>query len=173
MITGESRPVAKATGDTVVAGTVSTDSSLRVRVTAIGDDTTLAGIERLVAEAQESQSRSQLLADRAAALLFYVAMAAALITAIVWTAIGQGDEAVVRVVTVLVIACPHALGLAIPLDHVNLTALAARNGILVRTASHSNAGANVDVVLFDKTGTLTKGRAGGRRRRARGRTGRR
>ena len=108
MITGESRPVAKAVGDRVIAGTVSTDSALRVEVTAVGDDTALAGIGRLVAEAQESKSRTQVLADRAAALLFYVAIAAAIITAVVWSLLGDGDEAVVRVVTVLVISCPHA-----------------------------------------------------------------
>ena len=157
MITGESRPVAKAAGDTVVAGTISTDSSLRVRVTAIGDDTTLAGIGRLVAEAQNSQSRSQVLADRAAALLFYVAMAAALITAIVWTAMGSGDEAVVRVVTVLVISCPHALGLAIPLTTAISSSQAARNGILIKDRLALERSRKLDAVLFDKTGTLTKG----------------
>lgn len=157
MITGESRPVAKATGDTVVAGTVSTDSSLRVRVTAIGDDTMLAGIGRLVAEAQASQSRSQVLADRAAALLFYVAMAAALITAIVWTAMGDGDGAVVRVVTVLVISCPHALGLAIPLTTAISSSQAARNGILIKDRLALERSRKLDAVLFDKTGTLTKG----------------
>jgi Cu2+-exporting ATPase len=158
MITGESRPVAKTTGDTVVAGTISTDSSLRVRVTAIGEDTTLAGIGRLVAEAQESQSRSQVLADRAAALLFYVATAAAVVTAIVWTAAGEGDEAVVRVVTVLVISCPHALGLAIPLTTAISSSLAARNGILVKDRLALERSRKLDAVLFDKTGTLTKGR---------------
>jgi P-type Cu2+ transporter len=157
MITGESRPVAKATGDRVVAGTISTDSSLHVRVTAIGDDTTLAGIGRLVAEAQDSQSRSQVLADRAAALLFYVAMAAALITAIVWTAMGDGDEAVVRVVTVLVISCPHALGLAIPLTTAISSSQAARNGILIKDRLALERSRKLDAVLFDKTGTLTKG----------------
>jgi P-type Cu2+ transporter len=157
MITGESRPVSKAVGDKVVAGTVSTDSSIRVRVTAVGDDTTLAGIGRLVAEAQESQSRSQVLADRAAALLFYVAMGAAIITAIVWTVLGDADEAVVRVVTVLVISCPHALGLAIPLTTSLSSALAARNGILIKDRLALEASRTVDTVLFDKTGTLTKG----------------
>ena len=157
MITGESRPVAKARGDTVIAGTISTDSSLRVRVTAIGEDTTLAGIGRLVAEAQDSQSRSQVLADRAAALLFYVAMAAALITAIVWTAVGHGDEAVARVVTVLVISCPHALGLAIPLTTAISSSQAARNGILIKDRLALERGRKLDAVLFDKTGTLTKG----------------
>ena len=115
MITGESRPVTKSPGDQVVAGTIATDSSIRVQVTAVGDDTALAGIGRLVAESQASGSRTQVLADRAAALLFYVATASAVITAIVWTLVGDPDEAVIRVVTVLVISCPHALGLAIPL----------------------------------------------------------
>ena len=157
MITGESRPVAKATGDTVVAGTVSTDSAIRVRVTAVGDDTALAGIGRLVAEAQESRSRSQVLADRAAALLFYVATGAALVTALVWTLLGHGDEAVVRVVTVLVISCPHALGLAIPLTTSLSSALGARNGILIKDRLALEASRTIDAVLFDKTGTLTRG----------------
>ncbi len=157
MITGESRPVAKTMGDKVVAGTVSTDSSIRVRVTAVGDDTRLAGIGRLVAEAQESRSRSQVLADRAAALLFYVAMGAAVITAIVWTSLGHGDEAIVRVVTVLVISCPHALGLAIPLTTSLSSAIAARNGILIKDRLALEASRTIDAVLFDKTGTLTKG----------------
>jgi Cu2+-exporting ATPase len=157
MITGESRPVSKSVGDDVVAGTVSTDSALRIEVTAVGDDTTLAGISRLVAEAQESSSRTQVLADRAAALLFYVAIGAAAITAIVWTIIGQPDEAVVRVVTVLVISCPHALGLAIPLTTSLSSGMAARNGILVKDRLALEASRSVDAVLFDKTGTLTKG----------------
>src|SRR3954451_15379005 len=132
MITGESRPVAKAVGDRVIGGTVSTDSAIRVRLDAVGAETALAGIQRLVAEAQASQSRTQVLADRAAALLFYVAAGAALITAIVWSALGDRDEAVTRVVTVLVISCPHALGLAIPLTTAISSAMAARNGILVK-----------------------------------------
>ena len=158
MITGESRPVAKTAGDPVVAGTISTDSSLRVRVMAIGEDTALAGIGRLVAEARESKSRSQVLADRAAAMLFYVAMAAALITAIVWTVLGDGDEAVVRVVTVLVISCPHALGLAIPLTTAISSSQAARNGILIKDRLALERSRKLDAVLFDKTGTLTKGK---------------
>src|SRR4051794_4298324 len=115
MVTGESRPVRRAVGDSVVAGTVATDSGLRVEVTAVGDDTALAGIQRLVTEAQNSSSRAQRLADRAAAWLFWFALSAAVITAIVWAFTGQPAEAVVRTITVLVIACPHALGLAIPL----------------------------------------------------------
>jgi Cu2+-exporting ATPase len=157
MITGESRPVPKSIGDRVVAGTVSTDSAIRLRVTAVGDDTALAGIARLVAEAQESRSRSQVLADRAAALLFYVALAAAIATAVVWVLLGDADEAVVRVVTVLVISCPHALGLAIPLTTSLSSAIAARAGILVKDRLALEASRTVDAVLFDKTGTLTKG----------------
>jgi P-type Cu2+ transporter len=157
MITGESRPVPKELGDTVVAGTVSTDSAIRVRVTAVGDDTALAGIGRLVAEAQESRSRSQVLADKAAALLFYVATAAAVVTAVAWTLLGDVDEAVVRVVTVLVISCPHALGLAIPLTTSLSSAIGARNGVLVKDRLALEASRTVDAVLFDKTGTLTLG----------------
>jgi Cu2+-exporting ATPase len=157
MITGESRPVPKEVGDSVVAGTVSTDSAIRVRVTAVGDDTALAGIGRLVAEAQESRSRSQALADKAAALLFYVAVGAAIVTAVAWMAIGNADEAVVRVVTVLVISCPHALGLAIPLTTSLSSAIGARSGVLVKNRLALEASRTVDAVLFDKTGTLTLG----------------
>ena len=157
MITGESKPVAKTIGGRVVAGTVSTDSAIRVRVDAVGEDTALAGIQRLVAEAQESRSKAQVLADRAAALLFYVATAAAAVTAFVWLAIGDADDAVVRVVTVLVISCPHALGLAIPLTTSLSSAMAARNGILVKDRLALEQSRTVDAILFDKTGTLTKG----------------
>jgi Cu2+-exporting ATPase len=157
MITGESRPVFKGTGDRVVAGTVSTDSAIRIRVDALGEDTALAGIQRLVSQAQESRSRAQVLADRAAALLFYVATAAAVVTAVVWMAIGDTDDAVVRVVTVLVISCPHALGLAIPLTTALSSAQAARNGILVKDRLALEQSRTVDAFLFDKTGTLTKG----------------
>ncbi|HEU4842092.1 MAG TPA: heavy metal translocating P-type ATPase, partial [Ilumatobacteraceae bacterium] len=157
MITGESKPVAKDPGDRVVAGTVSTDSSIRVRVAAVGDDTALAGIQRLVADAQASRSRAQVLADRFAALLFYVAVASALVTFIAWTAVGDFDEAIVPTVTVLVIACPHALGLAIPLVISLSTAVAARNGILVKDRLALERMRTIDIVLFDKTGTLTKG----------------
>jgi Cu2+-exporting ATPase len=156
-ITGESRPVPRGEGDPVVAGTVSTDSALRVEVTAVGDDTTLAGIQRLVAEAQASGGRAQALADRFAALLFYVAAGAGLVTFVVWAALGDVDEAIVRTVTVLVIACPHALGLAIPLVISLATAVSARNGILVTDRLALERMRTVDAVLFDKTGTLTKG----------------
>lgn len=157
MVTGESKPVARDIGDRVIAGTVSTDSAIRVRVDAVGEDTALAGIQRLVAEAQTSQSRTQVLADRAAALLFYVATGAAAITGVTWWLLGDADEAVVRVVTVLVISCPHALGLAIPLTTSISSAMAARNGILVKDRLALEASRTVDAVLFDKTGTLTKG----------------
>ena len=155
MVTGESKPVAKGPGDRVVAGTVATDTSVRVRVEAVGEDTALAGIKRLVAQAQESRSRAQVLADRAAALLFYVAVSAAVITVVVWSAVRRPDQAVARTVAVLVIACPHALGLAIPLVVSISTGMAARNGILVKDRLALEAMREVDVVLFDKTGTLT------------------
>ena len=157
MITGESRPVNRSPGEDVIAGTVSTNSSVRVEVAALGDDTALAGIQRLVAAAQQSRSRTQVLADRAAAALFYLAVSAALVTAIAWTVAGQASEGIVRVVTVLVIACPHALGLAIPLVTSISTATAARNGILVKDRLALERMRNVDAVLFDKTGTLTLG----------------
>ena len=157
MITGESKPVSKGEGDDVVAGTVATDSAIRVEIDAVGDDTALAGIQRLVSEAQSSRSRAQVLADRAAAWLFYVAVAAAVVTVIVWSAVGQSDEAVVRTVAVLVIACPHALGLAIPLVVSISTGKAARNGILVKDRLALERMRTVDMVLFDKTGTLTMG----------------
>jgi Cu2+-exporting ATPase len=158
MVTGESRPVPKAGGDEVVAGTVATDSAIRVEVNAVGEDTALAGIQRLVAEAQASRSRAQVLADRAAALLFYVAASAGVATLATWALLGQPDAAITRSVTVLVIACPHALGLAIPLVISISTALSARAGILVKDRLALERMREVDVVLFDKTGTLTKGR---------------
>ncbi len=157
MVTGESRPVAKGTGDKVVAGTVATDSSIRVQVEAVGDNTALAGIQRLVVEAQTSRSRAQALADRAAALLFYVAAFSGAATFLVWSAIGQTQNAFVRTVTVLVIACPHALGLAIPLVISLSTSIAAAAGILIKDRLALERMRTVDVVLFDKTGTLTKG----------------
>jgi P-type Cu2+ transporter len=157
MITGESRPVAKGPGDRVVAGTVVTDSALRVRVEAVGEQTALAGIRRLVEQAQTSRSRAQALADRAAALLFYFAVGAGLITMAVWLALGEPDQAIERTVTVLVIACPHALGLAIPLVIAIATGLAAHSGILVKDRLALERMRTVDTVLFDKTGTLTKG----------------
>ena len=157
MITGESRPVFRDTGDRVVAGTVATDNTVRVRVEATGGDTALAGIQRMVADAQESSSRAQALADRAAALLFWFALISALITAVVWTTIGSPDDAVARTVTVLVIACPHALGLAIPLVIAISTERAAKSGVLIKDRMALERMRTIDVVLFDKTGTLTEG----------------
>ena len=161
LITGESRPVSKEPGSPVIAGTINGEGSLRIRVTAVGEDTALAGIMRLVAEAQRSKSRTQVLADRAAGWLFYIALAVAALTAAGWTlAAGFNVDVLKRVVTVLVIACPHALGLAVPLVVAVTTALGARNGILVRDRLALERAKDVDVVLFDKTGTLTEGRFG-------------
>jgi Cu2+-exporting ATPase len=157
MITGESKTVLRRPGDAVVAGTVATDNSVRVRVDAVGDDTALAGIQRLVAEAQASSSRAQALADRAAAFLFYFAAGAGVLTFLVWTLLGSMPEAVTRTVTVLVIACPHALGLAIPLVIAISTEQAARAGVLIKNRMALERMRTVDVVLFDKTGTLTTG----------------
>lgn len=161
MITGESRPVKKETGGKVIAGTLNGDGSLRVRVTATGDQTALAGILRLVEQAQQSKSRTQVLADRAAGWLFYIALGVAALTAVAWTlAIGFNIDVLKRVVTVLVIACPHALGLAVPLVVAITTAMGAGNGILVRDRLALEAAREIDVVIFDKTGTLTKGEFG-------------
>ncbi len=157
MITGESQSVAKTVGDQVVAGTVTAGGALRVRVTATGDATALSGIMRMVAAAQASGSRAQALADRAAALLFYVAVTAAAITLVAWIALGEPEEALIRTATVLVIACPHALGLAIPLVIAISTSLGARNGLLVKDRLALERARELDVVVFDKTGTLTKG----------------
>jgi Cu2+-exporting ATPase len=157
MITGESRAVRRSAGDRVVAGTVATDNAIRVEITAVGEETALAGIQRLVADAQASSSRAQALADRAAAFLFYFAAGAGLITFVVWAVLGLLDQAVTRTVTVLVIACPHALGLAIPLVIAISTERAARAGILIKNRLSLERMRTVDVVLFDKTGTLTKG----------------
>ena len=157
MITGESRAVGKEPGDSVVAGTVAAGGSLRVRVTATGDSTALSGIMRLVAAAQASASRAQALADRAAAILFYIALAAGAITLVFWWLQGDPEGALVRTATVLVIACPHALGLAIPLVIAISTSLGARNGLLVKDRLALERSRTLDMVIFDKTGTLTKG----------------
>jgi P-type Cu2+ transporter len=157
MITGESRAVPKEGGDTVVAGTVAAGGSLRVRVTATGDATALSGIMRMVEAAQASASRAQVLADRAAAILFYAALAAGLVTLVTWWVLGDREGALVRTATVLVIACPHALGLAIPLVIAISTSLGARNGLLVKDRLALERARSLDTVIFDKTGTLTKG----------------
>jgi Cu2+-exporting ATPase len=157
MITGESRPVDKGVGDRVVAGTVVAGSAIRVRVEAVGAETALAGIQRLVEAAQTSRSRAQALADRFAGLLFYVAIAAGLLTFLVWNLLDRPDDAVTRAVTVLIISCPHALGLAIPLVIAISTAISARQGILVKDRLALERMREVTTVLFDKTGTLTRG----------------
>lgn len=157
MITGESKTVPRGPGDSVVAGTVATDSSLRIKVAAVGSDTALAGIQRLVSEAQASSSKAQALADRAAAFLFYFALGAGIITFLTWVLLGSPNEAVIRTVTVLVIACPHALGLAIPLVIAISTERAARAGVLIKNRMALERMRTIDVVLFDKTGTLTLG----------------
>jgi P-type Cu2+ transporter len=157
MISGESRPVPKEPGAAVVAGTVAMGGSLRVRITAVGERTALAGIMRLVAEAQSSRSHAQALADRAAALLFFVALGAGVVTLAIWLALGHPEEALIRTATVLVIACPHALGLAIPLVIAIGTSLGARNGLLVKERMALERAREVRLVIFDKTGTLTRG----------------
>ena len=162
MITGESRPVDKKEGDTVIAGTVNESGSLRVEVMGTGDRTALAGIMRLVAQAQSSRSRAQALADRAAFILTLVAVGAGVVTFVVWIVLRPGDPAfaIERLVTVLVIACPHALGLAIPLVIAISTTLGARSGLLVRDRRGLEDARNLTTVVFDKTGTLTKGEFG-------------
>ena len=157
MITGESRPVSRGPGAAVVAGTVATDTAIRVRIDAIGDDTALAGIQRLVTEAQNSTSPAQRIADTAAGWLFWFALGAGIITAIVWTLVGSPNDAIIRTITVLVIACPHALGLAIPLVVAISTERAAKAGVLVKDRLALESMRTVTSVLFDKTGTLTKG----------------
>jgi Cu2+-exporting ATPase len=157
VITGESRPIFKAPGAAVVGGTIVSGGSLRVRVKAIGEQTALSGIMRLVAAAQASGSRAQTLADRAAALLFYIAIAAGTLTLVYWWLSGDRQHALIRTTTVLVIACPHALGLAIPLVIAISTSLGARNGLLVKDRLALERARDLDVVIFDKTGTLTRG----------------
>ncbi|OGC44852.1 copper-translocating P-type ATPase [candidate division WWE3 bacterium RBG_19FT_COMBO_53_11] len=161
MITGESMPVAKKVGDPVIAGTVNGTGPIRVKVSKIGEDTALAGIMRLVAEAQASRSRIQELADRAAFYLTIVAVSVGAVTVLTWLLAGAGPAfALERAVAVLVIACPHALGLAIPLVTSISTTLSARSGLLVREKLALELARKVDVVLFDKTGTLTSGELG-------------
>ena len=161
MITGESKLVRKTAGSKVIGGTINGDGSLRVRVSATGEQTALAGIMRLVRDAQQSKSKTQILADKAAGWLFYLAIGVAALTAILWTlAIGFDLFTLQRVVSVLVIACPHALGLAIPLVVAISTTSAAQNGILVRDRLALEAAREIDVIIFDKTGTLTKGEQG-------------
>ena len=158
MITGESRPVPKQPTGRVIAGTVNGSGSLRIKVTGTGERTTLAGIMRLVEQAQSSRSRAQALADRAAFWLTVVALLSGVITLVAWLAAGaEPSYAVERLVTVLVIACPHALGLAIPLVIAISTTIGARNGLLVRDRRGLEEARNLDAIVFDKTGTLTLG----------------
>ena len=161
MLTGESKAVKKTVASEVIGGTINTTGALTIKATKVGDDTALAGIMKLVDEAQTSKSKTQILADRAAFLLTIIAILAALATWITWWALGESAEFILeRVVTVLVVACPHALGLAIPLVTAISTTLAAKNGLLIRQRAALEAARNIDVVLFDKTGTLTKGEQG-------------
>ena len=161
MLTGESKPVSKKMSDQVIAGTINEDGSLRVNVTATGDKTALAGIMRLVDQAQQSKSDTQILADKAAGWLFYIAIAVAAITGVAWTiGVGFNVEVIARVATVLVIACPHALGLAVPLVVAITTAMGAENGILIRDRLALEKARLINTVIFDKTGTLTKGEFG-------------
>jgi Cu2+-exporting ATPase len=157
LITGESKPVAKGPGAKVIAGTLAGGGSLRVSVTAIGEATALSGIMRLIRSAQASGSRAQALAGRAAALLFYVAIATGAATFSYWWLVGDREHALVRTATVLIIACPHALGLAIPLVIAISTSLGAQRGLLVKDRLALEQARNLDVVVFDKTGTLTRG----------------
>jgi P-type Cu2+ transporter len=157
MITGESRTVSKGPGGKVVAGTVASGGSLRIRITAVGEQTALSGIMRLVAAAQASGSHTQDLADRAAAILFYVAIASGAITFTYWWLSGDKEHALIRTATVLIIACPHALGLAIPLVIAISTSIGAQNGLLVKDRLALERARNLDMVIFDKTGTLTRG----------------
>ncbi len=157
MITGESKTVPKAAGTRVIAGTVASGGGLRVRITAIGDQTALSGIMRLVATAQASSSRTQALADRAAAILFYVAVVSGAITFAYWWFSGDKEHALIRTATVLIIACPHALGLAIPLVVAISTSLGTQNGLLVKDRLALERARNLDMVIFDTTGTLTRG----------------
>jgi Cu2+-exporting ATPase len=157
MITGESKTVPKVAGARVVAGTVASGGSLRVSITAVGDQTALSGIMRLVANAQASGSRAQALADRAAAILFYVAVVSGAITFAYWWFAGDREHALIRTATVLIIACPHALGLAIPLVIAISTSIGAQNGLLVKDRLALERARNLDMVIFDKTGTLTRG----------------
>lgn len=159
-ITGESKPTSKAVGDEVVAGTINQDGSLTVKVMKLGEDTTLAGIMRLVADAQSSKSNVQVLADKAAFALTIIAIATSIITFIYWLVTKDAAFALERSVTVLIIACPHALGLAVPLVVSISTTISARNGLLVRKRLALEAARMLDWVLFDKTGTLTKGEHG-------------
>ncbi len=160
LLTGESKPVSKATGDMIIGGSINGEGALKAKIERTGEETYLAQVIRLVRQAQESKSRTQDVANRAAALLFYVALGVGIITYVAWFFLGGADAALERTVTVLVIACPHALGLAIPLVVALSTSITAKSGILIRDRSAFEAVRGVDAVVFDKTGTLTLGMFG-------------
>lgn len=160
LLTGESKPIHKKPEEKVIGGSINTEGGLRIKIEKTGEETYLAQVIKLVQQAQESRSRTQDLANRASALLFYVAFSVGIITFIVWYMLGTPDFALERSVTVLVIACPHALGLAIPLVVALTTSITAKSGILIRDRRAFEAAKDIDVVIFDKTGTLTEGRFG-------------
>ncbi|MHA1361663.1 MAG: copper-translocating P-type ATPase [Candidatus Freyarchaeota archaeon] len=160
LLTGESKPVHKKPEEKVIGGSINTEGGLRIKIQKTGEETYLAQVIKLVQQAQESRSRTQDLANRASALLFYVAFSVGIITFIVWYMLGTPDFALERSVTVLVIACPHALGLAIPLVVALTTSITAKSGILIRDRRAFEAAKDIDVVIFDKTGTLTEGKFG-------------
>lgn len=160
LLTGESKPVHKEMNDEVIGGAINGDGVLRTRIEKTGEETYLSQVINLVKQAQESRSRTQDLANRAAALLFYIAVAVGAITYIVWFSIGNTEFALTRAVTVLVIACPHALGLAIPLVVALSTSITAKSGILIRDRKAFEMVKDVNAVVFDKTGTLTMGQFG-------------
>jgi ATPase, P-type (transporting), HAD superfamily, subfamily IC len=160
LLTGESKPIGKKVGDKVVGGSINGDGILKVRIERTGEETYLAQVIKLVRQAQESRSRTQDLANRAAALLFYVALSVGIITFTVWSFMASLDFALERAVTVLVIACPHALGLAIPLVVALSTSITAKNGILIRDRRAFEMVKDVNAIVFDKTGTLTVGKFG-------------
>ena len=161
LVTGESKPVRKMQGDNAIAGTINGDGSLKIKITKIGEQTFLAGIMRLVAEAQSSKSKIQLLADKVAGYLTFIAIGAGSLTFVLWLAAKATPVfALERLVSVLVIACPHALGLAVPLVAAISTALSARNGLLIKQRIALESARKIDIVMFDKTGTLTKGEYG-------------
>jgi len=160
LLTGESKPVHKREGDKAIGGAINGEGALHVRIERTGEETYLAQVVKLVKQAQESRSRTQDLANRAAAILFYVALAVGIMTYIAWLLIGRSDAALERTVTVLVIACPHALGLAIPLVVALSTSITAKSGILIRDRKAFEMIKDVNAVVFDKTGTLTEGKFG-------------
>jgi Cu2+-exporting ATPase len=160
LLTGESKPIHKEIGDEVIGGSINGEGALRVKIEKTGEETYLAQVITLVKQAQESKSRTQDLANRASAYLFYIAISVGTFTYIGWLALGLPDIAIERAVTVMVIACPHALGLAIPLVVALSTSITAKSGILIRDRIAFETIKDIDVVVFDKTGTLTVGKFG-------------